>query len=69
MARTVLAGIALLGLLACGGSKPQPAARTTRAARPAAQTTSNTTKSQPQRRTTTTTQRDTVKHVNPLTGH
>ena len=68
MARTVLAGIALLSLLACGGAKPRPAARTTRAAPPAAQTTSGSTKAQ-QRRTSSTTQRDTVKHVNPLTGH
>ncbi len=68
MARTVLAAIALLGLLACGGSKPTPAARNTGGSQPAAQTRSGSTKSQQQRRTTTT-QRDTAKHVNPLTGH
>ena len=68
MARTVLAAIALISLMACGGSKPRPAARNTGGARPAAQHTSNTTKSQQQRRTTTA-QRDTAKHVNPLTGH
>ena len=68
MARTVLAGIALLSLLACGGSKPTPAARNPGGSHPAAQTRSGTTKSRQQRRTTTT-QRDTAKHVNPLTGH
>ena len=66
MARTVLAAIALLGLLACGGSKPTPAARNTGGSQPAAQNTSNTTKSRQQRRTNTTA--DTAKHANPLTG-
>ncbi len=63
MTRTCLAGLALIGLLACGG-KPTPAARNAES-RQTAQPTSGTTKSQ--QRTTTT--RDTTKRVNPLTGH
>ncbi len=65
MTRTCLAGLALIGLLACGGSKPTPAARNAES-RQAAQPTSGTTKSQHR---STTAQRDTAKHVNPLTGH
>ncbi len=64
MTRTCLAGLALIGLLACGGPKPTPAARNADS-RTTAQPASGTTKSQ--QRTTTT--RDTTKRVNPLTGH
>jgi len=64
MTRTCLTGLALIGLLACGG-KPTPAARNADS-RPAAQPASGTTKSHQR---TATAQRDTAKHVNPLTGH
>ncbi len=67
MTRTCLTGLALIGLLACGGSKATPPARNAgTGSRQAAQPASGTTKSQQR---TTRAQRDTAKHVNPLTGH
>jgi len=69
MTRTWLAGLTLIGLLACGGKKSPPAARHTSAApRPAAQSPSRSIKAQPRGRTRTTA-RDTTKRINPLTGH
>ncbi len=68
MTRSWLAGLTLIGLLACGGKKSPPAARHTSAApRAAAQSPSRSTKAQQRGRTRTA--RDTTKAINPLTGH
>jgi len=62
MTRTWLAGLTLIGLLACGGKKSPPAARHTSAApRPAAQSPSRSTKAQQRGRARTA--RDTTKAI------
>ncbi len=63
MSRVMLAGLALIGLAACGGAKPQPKARTRSQATAPAATRPTTT--QPKRKTASPA--DTSKR-NPLTN-
>lgn len=72
MSRTVLVGLALIGLAACGGGdkKPAPARSTVHGAgKPAAahRTKSKTAPSKTRRKTTAA--RDTAGQRNPLTNH
>ena len=69
MSRTVLVGLALIGLAACGGGdkKPAPARSTVHGPAAAHRTKSKTAPSKTRRKTTAA--RDTAGQRNPLTNH
>ncbi len=67
MSRTLLAGLALIGLAACGGHKGRPAAHTRSSAAAARSAATRPTTRKAQHKTTA--RSDTAGQRNPLTNH